>query len=431
VSDRAARAPDWGAAATIAAPFAVAIAALRGLTVTLPMFHGSDERVFHYPTILRFSRELPFPDLARYRAAQTPLFHILMAYVGRLTGYELWRLRLVEALISFGLGLAVFRLLRVRLAMGRLQSVALTVLFVLSPYVYAASFRLMTDNLALLFSVLAVERLERFRGGWAFAAACACAAGAILTRQSTAFLFAVAGLYALLAGRLAWRRRAVALAAVALAFVPAGLLFLSWHGLTPPGGNTSSCGLCAAGPRTAGAGLRLASAELTLAVIGLYGAVLFAPSFPWSDRAALRRLAPGAAAGAAAGAVLLLVFPMAPDLHPSGLVSTAGVLWRIAAHTPTVLGSSLLFWLLVPLSGAVLRWRLEVAPRRWPVLALLCCFLLGALAIRLAWQKYVDPYALLVLLITAAPHELDRPRRLGGAVLLAAGYVAYTLSFVV
>jgi 4-amino-4-deoxy-L-arabinose transferase-like glycosyltransferase len=418
----------------IAAPFVITIAALRGLTVALPMFHGSDELVYHYPTILRFARQLPFPDLARYHAAQTPLFHVLMAYAGKLIGYQLWRLRLVEALISFALALAVFRLLSLRLAMGRLQSTALALLFVLSPYVYGASFRLLTDNLALLFSVLALERLERFReGGGAapFAAACACAAGAILTRQSTAFLFALAGVYALLARRLDWRRRALALAAVAIAFIPAAALFLTWHGLTPPGGDTSSCGLCAAGRETGGAGLRPASAELTLAVLGLYGAVLFAPSFPWRDRAALARALPSALACAAAGAALLLAFPLRPDLRSAGVPTTAGVLWKVAARTPTLLGSSLLFWLLVPLSGVVLRWRLAVAPRRWPAVALLGCFLVAALAIRLAWQKYVDPYALLVLLISAAPRELDAPRRLGGAVLLAAAYLAYALSFVV
>jgi len=64
------------------------------------------------------------------------------------------------------------------------------------------------------------------------------------------------------------------------------------------------------------------------------------------------------------------------------------------------------------------------------VVVLLGCFLVGALTIRLAWQKYVDPYALLVLVLTARPAELATPRRLTGAAVLATGYLAYTLSFV-
>ena len=62
------------------------------------------------------------------------------------------------------------------------------------------SFRLITDNLALLFSVVAIERFERSRETarlGPFAVGCACVAAAMLTRQSTAFLLAVAGLYAL------------------------------------------------------------------------------------------------------------------------------------------------------------------------------------------------------------------------------------------
>src|ERR1700735_3011920 len=102
---------SWFAPTALAIPFLVMIAVLRGMTATLPIFHGSDELVYHYPTILRFSRELPFPDLHSYPAAQTPLFHLLMAYAGKLIGYQLWKLRLLQVLISYLLALAVFRLL--------------------------------------------------------------------------------------------------------------------------------------------------------------------------------------------------------------------------------------------------------------------------------------------------------------------------------
>jgi 4-amino-4-deoxy-L-arabinose transferase-like glycosyltransferase len=433
------RAPRWLVPAALAVPFLIAIAALRGLSVALPMFHGSDELTYHLPTIMRFAAQLPFPDLSAYHASQTPLFHVLMAYVGKLVGFELWRLRLVEALISYGLALAVFALLHRRLGLGRRVALALTLLFVLSPYVYASSFRLLTDNLALLFTVIAIERFERFRESdrlGPFLVGCLGVAGAILTRQSAAYLFGVAALYAMLggSGRLAWSRRALALAAVGLAAVPAGALFLTWHGFTPPGGDPSTCGLCPrglAGADASSGDLSLNAAALTLAVIGLYGGVLFAPlvllrgrGAPW--RGALR--GPLAAAGACA--LLLAVFPANPGTHAGGVTHTAGAVWNVALRLPSVLGSSILFWALVPLGGAVLWARLRVAPRRWLVVVFLGCFLLGSLAIRLPWQKYVDPFALLALLLTVRGDEFRGPRELAGAALLVAGYLAYMLSFV-
>jgi hypothetical protein len=433
-------APHWLVPVALALPFLIAVAALRGLTVTLPMFHGSDELTYHVPTIMRFAGQLPFPDLSAYHASQTPLFHLLMAYAGKLVGFELWRLRLVEVLISYGVSLAVFALLHRRLRLGRWKALALTLLFVLSPYVYAASFRLMTDNLALLFSVIAVERFERFRETdrlEPFVVGCVSVACATLTRQSAAFLLCVAGVYAVLGGSgpRSWRRLGVRLGAVGLAAVPIGALFLTWHGLTPPGGDTSPCGFCPrglAGPDSSSSDLSLNAAELTLAAAGLYGTVLFAPLLlrTAGARAVLRGGVRGPLLAAAACAILLAAFPENPAAHVGGVTHAAGVIWNVALRLPTVLGSSILFWALVPLGGAVLWARLRVAPRRWLVAVFLGCFLIASLAIRLPWQKYVDPFALLALLLTVRADEFEAPRELAGAALLAAGYVAYTLSFV-
>ncbi len=254
-----------------------------------------------------------------------------------------------------------------RLGLGRMQSLALTLLFVLSPYVFGSSFRVVTDNLATLFVVLALERFERFRESGRlgpFIAGAASLAAAMLTRQSTAFMLPVAALYALRGGRTG-RDRALGLAAVVLAAVPVGALFATWHGLVAPGGDPSSCGLCPPGRSGTGASqgqVVVQSSELTLATIGLYGAVLFAPLLAPLLRARCRRpdlrAARGPIAGTLAGVLLLLLFPAAPGTH------AAGAIWNVAAHFPTLLGSSLVFWLLVPTAGAILWWRLRPAPRR-------------------------------------------------------------------
>ncbi|HEX2702427.1 MAG TPA: glycosyltransferase family 39 protein [Solirubrobacteraceae bacterium] len=425
----------WLVPVALALPFVVMVAALKGLTVTLPIFHSTDEGNYIYPTIVQFAHQLPFPDLGHYVAAQTPLFPLLEAYVGKLIGYALWEMRLVEVVLSYLLALAVYVLLERRLGLRRLQALALSVLFVLSPYVFGTSFRAITDNLATLFIVLAIERFERFRETertGPFLVGCCALAGATLTRQSAAFMLGVAGLYALWVG-LPLLRRGGLLVAVAISAVPVGLLFLSWHGLVPPGGDPSSCALCAPG-RDAGAtqgGLVVQTPELALATFGLYGAVLFAPTLleaAWAGRGRSYRdvvLALRAPAiGLVLGALLLLAFPARPGVH------SAGVLWNAAKRLPIPLGSSLLFWVLVPLSGAILGWRWRVGPRRWLLFAFFASFLVGALAIRYPWQKYVDPFALLALFFTVRRDELVSLRELAGVGVLALAFIAYAASFV-
>lgn len=429
--------PRWFAPAVLAAPFLVMIAVLKGMTVALPTFHGSDETSYHLPTILRFSHQLPFPDLHAYPAAQTPLYHILMAYIGQVTGYELWRLRLVQVLISYGLALAVYMLLHRRLRLPERLALGLTLLFVLSPYVFGQSFRLGTDNLALLFTVLAIERLERFRETERlapFLVAAVWIAAAMLTRQSSMFLLAMAGIYAILPTlSLTLRERAIALGSLVLAAIPVGLLFLSWHGLVPVGGDPSSCGLCAGKGQTglSANGLTPHTMELTLATIGLYGLILFAPALlewardwlPGRDRQELIAAGRGPLAAAVVGALLLVALPARPGSE------AAGDLWKIAGHLPAIHGSSLLFWVLVPLSGAVLWVRVARAPRPLLVASLTLCFLVAAIAIHFAWQKYVDPFAVLILACSVRPDEFRGRWRWVGAAVLTLVFIAYTADY--
>ena len=74
-------------------PFLIGIAALKGLTVEIDTFHGTDAGIYHLPTILQFARA---PRLRAYPAAQTPLYHVLFAGYGKVVGFELWKLRLLN-----------------------------------------------------------------------------------------------------------------------------------------------------------------------------------------------------------------------------------------------------------------------------------------------------------------------------------------------
>jgi hypothetical protein len=435
------RVSRWSAPVTLALPYLATIAALRGLTLALPTFHAADEYLYHYPVILRFAHQLPFPDVTHYAAgaAQTPLFHLSMAYIGKAIGYELWRLRLVEALISYGAALVLFRLLERRLGLERVGALALTVVFALSPYVFGPSFRLLTDNLAVLFTLVALERFERFRETerlGPFLAGCASISAAMLTRQSSAFLLGVALVYALRrlpsGSHLTLRDRALAVAAVGASAVPVGALFLTWHGFVPPTADAAPCGLCSGGGAGSIAGTQLViqSTELALAVIGLYASIVFAPLLVrrvvHAEMPTPREVR-GPLAGAALGAVLLLVRPTGTPVGSTA--HGAGLIWRVAEHFPALAGSSLLFWALVTLACAILWARIRVAPRPWLVMAFAGCFLVSTIVIRFPWQKYVDPFALLTIMLTVRPGELLRLRDFAGAGVLAIGFVAYAASF--
>jgi hypothetical protein len=173
------------------------------------------------------------------------------------------------------------------------------------------------------------------------------------------------------------------------------------------------------------------STELAMATIGLYASVVFAPQLVWRvvhaempTHGELR----GPLAGAVLGVVLLLLRPTGTPVGSTA--HGAGLIWRVAEHFPALAGSSLLFWALVPLAGAVLWVRIRVAPRPWLVMAFAGCFLISTIVIRFPWQKYVDPFALLIVLLTVRPGELRRLRDFAGAGLLAIGFVAYAASFV-
>jgi dolichyl-phosphate-mannose-protein mannosyltransferase len=407
----------------------VGIAALRGLTVEIQTFHGSDARVYHLPTILQFRDQLPGVSLHGYPAAQTPLFHLIFALYGKVVGFQLWKLRLLEVLVSYLAVLVLFRFLVRGFGLGRPQAFALALLFALSPYFLGASFTLLTDNLAILFGLLALERFHRYRSDGAlgtFALASTAMGAAVLTRQSFLWLALVAA-YVVLRTEAPPRRRAAATCVAALALAPFAALVVDWGGLVPPGSDPASCGLCNSRPGVEGDRLTLRTVAFCVAVAGIYAGAIYGPIV--AER--LRRLRVHATlvlAPLGAGVVLLALAPL--EYHPivPGHAGDAGYLWKLADHTPVVLSSELLFWALVPLGALALFMLLRRAgPTSTPAL-FLASFLLAALPVRLVYQKYFDPFVLLALLLLVRPADLRRPADYAGAVALAIGFVAYALT---
>jgi 4-amino-4-deoxy-L-arabinose transferase-like glycosyltransferase len=436
----------------LAVPFLVGIVVLQGLTVEIDTFHGSDARVYQLPTILQLSERLDFSD---YPSAQTPLYHLVTAGWGELVGFDLWKLRLLNVAISYGMALALLRLLRRATPLDELPAFALTLAFVLSPYVFGASFTLLTDNLAILFALVALERIHAYaRGGslGVFAVACVAIGAAVLTRQSFLWLVPVAAFF-LVVPMLRARRRlrltgpAAGAALLALAVAPMAALAIEWNGLVPPSADPASCGLCTDRPGVGRDALTLRTVGFSVALLGMYAALILGPSL-WRRLRRLRtpavravqaalsaarvlpRMPTALMAGAAAGGVvLLLISPLEYMPARPGVQGDAGYLWRLSDEVPTVLDSSLLFWLLVPL-GAV-AGTLLVRRAGWASLpsVYLGAFLVGVLPVNLVYQKYFDPFMLLAVALFARPADLRAPWDYAGVAVICAASIAYALSF--
>lgn len=407
----------------LAVPFLIGIAVLKGLTVEIDTFHGTDAGVYQLPTILQLREGLDFSD---YPSAQTPLFHLVMAGWSKLVGLDLWKLRLLNVAISYGAALALLRLL-VAGGLARWPAFALALAFALSPYVFGASFTLLTDNLAILFALLALERIQRYRRDGslaAFALACLWIAGAVLTRQSFLWLVAVAGVFLLLGERRRLDRLAAGAALLALALAPLAALVVEWNGLVPPSADPLSCGLCTDRPGVGRDALTLRTVAFTVGLLGMYALLVLGP--------ALRRSRPRAdmvAAGAAVGVALLAIAPLEYTPIRVDLPGDAGYLWRVSDLLPTVLGSSLAFWALVPLGAAAavaLAWRAGATSLATVYLG---AFLVAALPVQLVYQKYFDPFALLAVALFARPPDFRDRWDYAGVALVCAASVAYALSF--
>jgi hypothetical protein len=411
-------------ATALAVPFLVGIAALKGLTVEIDTFHGTDAGLYHLPTIRQFADHV---NLESYPAAQTPLYHLVFAAFGKVAGFELWKLRLLNVAISYGAALALLRLLRRSTPLEPAQALALTLVFALSPYFFGASFTLLTDNLALLFAFVSLERIDSFRrsgSAAAFAVGCLALSAAVLTRQSYVWLAAPA-LWFLFRSPEPPGRKLLGLGLLGAALLPLAALVVAWEGLVPRGSDPGSCGLC--GDQPGGEGLTLRPVGFTLALLGAYALVLFAPALLHRGRSLPRPSLLGAAV--AGGLLLLAVSPLTYEPNAPGRAGDGGWLWKVAERFPELAGSSLAFFVLVP--GGLLALCLLVrraGAESLPAVSFLA-FLLAALPVRLVYQKYFDPMVLVTLALLARPPDLRRRVDYAGVALLCAAFVAYALSF--
>ena len=376
---------------------------------TLTIFDDLDERLFHHPTVQQFAQDLPWPDLRDYRSATTPLYHLLLSPLSRISEGSLTVLRLTNLLISCG---ALWAAVQALSQWGRRSTAVVGGLLIgASPYFVGPAVRLSTDNAALLCVFLVfrfcrsdVPRAAMLAGAWATAA--------VMTRQIHLWAVTPIVLVPLLQQR-RWRPW------LGWSLLPAAALapfVVSWGGLTPPS--------FAAGHQR---GLNLDALVMFLGVLGVH-ACCVAPWIIRTLRTSNARLwVPGIAALCGA---LLSVHSMPWVDEPNRI---GGALWSVARHTPEIAEVPAVFWIAVPAGGLALL-ALFNHPRtghgRFMALAALS-FALANLVSGRAYQKYYDPMALFFLasLLQGQPRFQRRwSRRLAWAFPIAWALVLVAIS---
>ena len=395
-------------------PFLIVIIAFAGLTKTFPTFHGSDELVYHYPIIIKFAREYPHIDFVNYRSATSPLFHIAFMFAGKLMGFELYKLRILNVLISYIAVAVLFRLLIFRLNMPVLRALIFSLMFSLSPYFFGASFILLTSNLGMLFCLSAVNCFYRFREDASLKyllLTCLFIAAALLTRQTFAWL-ALSFLIYLMIAQMTLASRIAALAALVIAIMPLLTLVILWHGLVPPGFQQK---------HTTNTLLNLKPAEFMIALIGLYSLFLRMNSFI----ALMHDFNRLHLAALVIGILLILLYPI--SWQPRDM----GYLWRISSYLPTLGSTGVLFWALVPAGMVVIAHQVLSGSDKVLPVVFLVSFLIVMMSSELVYQKYFDPFALLFIFLLSGRQGSQTGQQAWQAPLEYAGSLALIIGFMV
>jgi hypothetical protein len=408
---RAAR-PSWRPYLVLALPFLIAIGLARGLTVSIPTFHDGDELTFHYPVILKFAREFPRLDLSDYNSA-TPLFHILFMLAGKVMGFELYKLRLLNAVISWLAVVLLFRLLQSAGRMSSDRALTFALVFGLSPYFFGVSFLLLTDNLTWLLCFAAMLSLREFeRGGRLrdFVVSCLCTGACLLTRQIFLWLAVMVGL-ALLRSPLRAGAKIAGGLTLAACLAPLLGLFAIWRGLVPPSFRFHE---------TTGWLTTRPVVSFMMALIGLY-ALLMRPEL-YLERLHAARV--GARQGLGLVAVLvaaLLLLVLQPIRSGPG---EDGYVWRLSLHVPTLLSTGILFWVLAPLGWVAIYDATRSGTGGFFLMSYLATFMLVSLSNHILFQKYYDPFALLAVFLLIGDRAASGLDRVGWTAT-GAGFVLY------
>lgn len=374
-----------------------------------------DQLNYHEKVVRTFVQQWPNVDPSDYLSATTPLYHVLVAGAGKVLGVGgnpgagVGGLQWAGAVFTCGL----LALLARALSMSNPAPRALlhTLIVAASVYVFPAGVWLLPDNLAwlLVLGVLLIAWRARFDailllGGGTLLLLL------VLTRQSHLWAAGVlwAGAWAAPIGKeeteadrspgvgVLWARADVRLMRtmiMAVATLPAFAAVYSFyklwgHQLYPP----TFAAQFDPSPNPA-------TPAFVLAVLGMYSAFFAGELLPRLGR--LWRTARAYLLGVALAALALAIIPRTTYSLDAGRFSG---LWDLAARFPSVQGRSVLITALATWGAAsLLAWTITLPRRERLVVGVALAGFMAAMSTgHYAWQRYVEPFALLVLVLLAA-----------------------------
>lgn len=377
-----------------------------------------DSVVYHE----RFIRELiaGFPrfDLSNPLTATTPGYHLLMACIGVTVSPSTTVLR-VASVVVCALFIGTFASWCAR-RRGTAEGILLALPLACSTYVLGSGAWLLPDDLAwLLLTMLVTLALAGISGAPRTVAAGALLAALVFVRQSAAWAAAAVWLSAWAgtgSGREplpapgATRRLALAL----LATVPAAAVVLwfaaAWGGLTPPRFRPDVAGVNAATP----------------AIVLVQVAIVAAGFMPWLWPGIRARLADSGALLALAAAVGLAAAAL-PETAPSSMESGRwSGWWGPIGALPSIGGRSVAVLAAAPLGAAVLAGALLSVPARARLVLLggTLAFVAAVTATFNSWQRYHEPWILLLLAMLSCLQEGRSAARPAAKVLAVAALCA-------
>jgi hypothetical protein len=190
-----------------------------------------DEHLFHLKAIGQFASSFPFFNLKDYPSASGPLPYIFWVMMGKIIGFDLWKLRFLTVLISYLSSVLFFRTCRDEKIPFPLLKALILIFF---PYIFLYSFTIYTMNFTLFWEIFSLRYFLKYGESQS--------KGDLLWGSigSLALVFSRQIDVALPVGILCFflvENRLRKLASLLACLVPIGgllLLVIYWKGITPP-----------------------------------------------------------------------------------------------------------------------------------------------------------------------------------------------------
>jgi hypothetical protein len=370
----------------------------------IPLRSEFDQKLYHLPAVRGFFEQWPSFNVYDYLSASTPGYHIALAAVAKIVGWNVQVLQVATAIITLGLVWIVGRLVS-----HRREGIVLALPVIASSYVLSAGVFILPDNagwlcvsgMLLIALTCAVTWRSAVVMGLLYAVL-------VATRQSHAWALGLAVIWGLFSGGDEARegmRSWIARVAIALAACVPGTALLvlfvcHWDGLVPARFQHQYP------PKSAVDIARSPALVYVLAVVGFFSP--FFAAYWWRGLVCAARHA--RARVSLAGCAWLVLILIAPTTFDYDAGRRTG-LWNIAARFPEVGHVSIFIAGLSFVGTACVVGILSGSPfgiggkDRLLLGLTLVGFSVGMSPSSEVWQRYIEPFVLIWLAATCARAE--------------------------